>query len=502
MAKNNVTNHYINNNDFLNALIQYKKDVEQAKQDDLPKPKIPEYIGMCFMKIAENLAKRPNFFAYCVDDKTEAFTKRGWLSYDKIEDDDEILCVDTETLENVWSRIKGMYVNREYSGTCIKIDGQIDALVTSGHNWLTKRGIVSVDDLELSDYVHMLGSCIVQDIDAEYSDNHIKFLGWLVSNFLKREKVDGGEIYTFPFVKAKGNDRKGLFDLILYYSPKTTFLSKAFSKYGDFRFFVSDELLEEFSSLYTETYGYRTITFDFINKLSTRQLLLLKESLLTPDGYIGKYNNKCMLSVDAYTYIATLLGNISEYGVDSSGFYGKINLDKKGLPICTTQDLDFDEQFYYGTVWCPTTEYGTFVCRRNGTIYVTGNSFKEEMQSDAIENCCNYFENFDPNKSSNPFSYFTQIAWYAFLRRIAKEKDQMYIKYKVTENFGVLDEAEILELSNGESQQLELYDNMYDFIKQYEDNKIKKKESKKKGLEVFFNDDDPEIFEGDSSDDE
>jgi hypothetical protein len=59
--------------------------------------------------------------------------------------------------------------------------------------------------------------------------------------------------------------------------------------------------------------------------------------------------------------------------------------------------------------------------------------YKEEMISDAIENCVMYAHNFNPEKSVNPFSYFTQIIYYAFLRRIEKEKKQSYIKLKLME---------------------------------------------------------------------
>ena len=55
-------------------------------------------------------------------------------------------------------------------------------------------------------------------------------------------------------------------------------------------------------------------------------------------------------------------------------------------------------------------------------------SFRDELVSDAIENCFLYFDNFNPDISSNPFAYFTQIIYYAFLRRIAEEKKQTYIK--------------------------------------------------------------------------
>ena len=57
--------------------------------------------------------------------------------------------------------------------------------------------------------------------------------------------------------------------------------------------------------------------------------------------------------------------------------------------------------------------------------------FREDMVGDGIENCILYAHNFDPTKSKNPFSYFTQIIYYAFLRRIEKEKKQVFIKYKM-----------------------------------------------------------------------
>ena len=62
--------------------------------------------------------------------------------------------------------------------------------------------------------------------------------------------------------------------------------------------------------------------------------------------------------------------------------------------------------------------------------------FRDDMISDGIENCIQYIHNFDPNKSSNPFAYFTQIIHYAFLRRIQKEKKQLEIKTKIIEKTG------------------------------------------------------------------
>jgi len=62
--------------------------------------------------------------------------------------------------------------------------------------------------------------------------------------------------------------------------------------------------------------------------------------------------------------------------------------------------------------------------------------YKDDMICDGIENCIQYIDNFDPEKSKNPFAYFTQIVYFAFLRRIHKEKRQLDIKDKIIEKSG------------------------------------------------------------------
>ena len=62
--------------------------------------------------------------------------------------------------------------------------------------------------------------------------------------------------------------------------------------------------------------------------------------------------------------------------------------------------------------------------------------FREDMVCDRIENCLQYVDNFDPEKSKNPFAYFTQIIYYAFLRKIQKEKKQLEIRTKLIERSG------------------------------------------------------------------
>ena len=78
-------------------------------------------------------------------------------------------------------------------------------------------------------------------------------------------------------------------------------------------------------------------------------------------------------------------------------------------------------------------------------------TYKEDMISDGIENCLTYVANFDPEKSNNPFAYFTQIIYYAFIRRIQKEKKQTTLKQKLILKSG-LDEIVRQEGDNEEYQ--------------------------------------------------
>ena len=120
-------------------------------------------------------------------------------------------------------------------------------------------------------------------------------------------------------------------------------------------------------------------------------------------------------------------------------------------------------------------------------------SYRDDMILDGIENCIQCMDSFDPNKSSNPFSYFTQVIYFAFLRRIAKEKKQSYIKGRLIQEMPF------------DSFELQGHDEDTDFVNAYtafvqahqnfDDSFIKKKEKKKpqppeNSLENFMENDD------------
>tara|TARA_Y100001937_G_scaffold126685_1_gene196600 strand:+ start:803 stop:1315 length:513 start_codon:yes stop_codon:yes gene_type:complete len=105
-------------------------------------------------------------------------------------------------------------------------------------------------------------------------------------------------------------------------------------------------------------------------------------------------------------------------------------------------------------------------------------TYRDDMISDGIENCLQYLDNFNPDKSNNPFAYFTQIIYYAFVRRIQKEKKQTVIKQKMIADSNYDD----MTLQPGDDR--EFKNQFTEFLKanlpKEEDSKLAPKKKKKK----------------------
>ena len=123
-------------------------------------------------------------------------------------------------------------------------------------------------------------------------------------------------------------------------------------------------------------------------------------------------------------------------------------------------------------------------------------TYKDDMISDGIENCLQYASNFNPEKSSNPFAYFTQIIYYAFIRRIQKEKKQTHVKNKIISGSNY--ESYVTMPGDSTSYQV-LNSFAVENLPQEDVYKPKKVDNiankDKKGLENFMEDEDNEVKE-------
>lgn len=118
-------------------------------------------------------------------------------------------------------------------------------------------------------------------------------------------------------------------------------------------------------------------------------------------------------------------------------------------------------------------------------------SYREEMVSDGIENCILYFKDYDPSIGQNPFAYFTQVIYYAFLRRIGKEEKNRYAMYKHFQE-NIINQTDTNLLRDSDDNHLlptQMYDNINDFMSRFEKKeeakKLKRKQAKE-GLNQFY----------------
>lgn len=123
-------------------------------------------------------------------------------------------------------------------------------------------------------------------------------------------------------------------------------------------------------------------------------------------------------------------------------------------------------------------------------------SYKDEMISDGIENSILYFHDYDPKIGQNPFAYFTQVIYFAFLRRIKKEEKNRYIIYKNFQHtiiHGASDGMDNISYDDDENSLITplIYDNINDFMNRFEEKeetlKLKRKKVKR-GLQKFYGD--------------
>jgi len=176
----------------------------------------------------------------------------------------------------------------------------------------------------------------------------------------------------------------------------------------------------------------------------------------------------------------------SVHYVDNQKFYAEIVSYREKLKEAREAGLE-DPRIpnYIGEcIWKIANKLSTKPCFMNY-------SYREEMVSDGIENCILYFKDYDPAIGQNPFAYFTQVIYYAFLRRINKEEKNRYAMYKHFQE-NIINQHDMNLLRDNDDNHLlptQMYDNINDFMDRFEKKeeakKIKRKQAKE-GLQQFY----------------
>jgi hypothetical protein len=416
--------------------------------------KMTNKLAMMFMKLVERYGHRGNWRGYCVDTATEALTKRGWLNIDDICEDDTILSYSDGSL--TWSSIKSIY-RGQYDGLMhyLTVRG-MDALITPNHKLVTERGLVKAEHLIESDRVILMGDA-VEDGSGSYEDSLVELAGWVVTEGCYESNENG--IKRITIYQKSGSKADRIRNCLIKLGYK---FSESTPKTKNITFAVS----REDSRVIAKLLPNKNLTMDFILSLTNSQRELLINTMIDGDGWRvnghRRYVQKSKDGIDMLQVLCTLAGiKTNHHLVVDHPSYGKtstfyqMNLFSERGNTTRVECIDFHggkrngrnargpgsgrgkehhpnepTTQYNGRVWCPETEYGCFVARRNGKVYLTGNTYIDEMKSQALLQLSQIGLQFDESRSEtpNPFAYYTAAITNSFTRVLNIEKRNQNIR--------------------------------------------------------------------------
>lgn len=426
--------------------------------------RISDRLATMFMLMVDRYSRSGSFRGYCVDEETQALTQRGWLGIDEISENDIILSYDNGKLK--WSKIKSIY-RGDYDGKMFKLTvAGMDALVTPGHKFVTANGLKEVEYLTEKDRLILTGDP-VDDGDGRYSDEFVELVGWVVT---EGNYYNGSPHYTRITIYQNEGDKA---DRIRSCLRK---LGLRFSENHKIQYTgqtqVAFVLTKKICLELLEVAPNRVPSMQFLLSLTQDQRQLLIDTMVDGDGnrtkpydscpaYKGGYMRYCQKDIkhlNAFLVLCALAGYRATWRERDFVSYGTptqchtVNLYSKAYNrhrYAMVENVEFHggkrngrshpgrgkayhpnepTVDYKGKVWCPETEYGSFMARKNGTMYLVGNSYIDEMRSHALVQLSQVGLQFDESRSENPFSFYTQIIKNAFRRILNLEKRNQDIR--------------------------------------------------------------------------
>lgn len=353
---------------------------------------------------------------YCVDEKTEILTKRGWLKHYQLTTEDIALTLNHKTGMSEWAPVEK--VNRFYKENeeMVLLDRYFhSSLTTKNHKWpilkrIRRSGVYSKirtwttsDKLDTTNYI--IGGAICASLPKEkiYSDDFVKLVAWFYTEGQIINKKEGrnpciiisqDRVANPDFVNQIYNILTNLYgkEVIGNLStgnrwgqitqPKWKQKKRSNRNENEFRLnsVISKDLLLVAPNKY--------VTTDFISKLTKEQLQLFISTSNKGDGNFSKRDKFpitiCQKKYDALIglELAAILFGYRTHITQSTNLsfdrdgnsYHMYRLHISEYPNIGPDAIKPKYITYTGTVWCPTTKNATWLARRNGTVYYTGNS--------------------------------------------------------------------------------------------------------------------------------
>lgn len=371
----------------------------------------------------------PGVVAACMDEETECLSKRGWLRHSELTDDDEIYTFDAKTERGVWC--KPQKINRyQYRGEILVGENvHLSTVMTPNHRWcvgslndgvsrefaakkrdrvhpnrkrrrpynlkpIDKFRFVSAASLKRHQYI-LSGAALGEEKQPLYSDAEVRVFGWIFTegSYSQRTRWVSPE-YTVEIAQSSISSveecaliRVALGEAGIRWSESSD------KRTGVMRFRISGIKARELQKLFPE----KIPTLEFLHSLNAHQAKILVDTMLLGDGsesfhrhgtphHARVYNTTNFRLAELFQFVATLAGyptsqvkpyyhgEVNHKKPEYSDYGYRVTVKKTPRYKMRTFVPTIERQNFSGTVWCPTTDTGTWFARRSGKVFITGNS--------------------------------------------------------------------------------------------------------------------------------
>lgn len=342
---------------------------------------------------------------YCVDSETEAMTADGWKPYTEIEVGTVILTLNTTSGMSEWTPVESVFSDL-VDTEMVRMEGTgHSSLTTPDHRWWTRwrNGRSGQYEMQWRTSDTLVADAAIPramphsgfPAVPKYDDALVELVGWFWT-----EGTDNGTgivIYQSEVVNPDNVSSIRAALTTLYGSParvRDGGLWYETSPQDVVHFHLSKEAASPIRDLAPD----RVVSAEFLRSLTLSQLRMFVEISIAADGTVAKADGQVSLSqaseerIRAFEMACALLGrptvtsqvgdNLWRIGlVSRSSFVSPVRLGNMGNGFLVGREQ------YRGVVWCPTTPNGTFLARRNGTVYWTGNSMECVAESKQCMEC-------------------------------------------------------------------------------------------------------------------
>jgi superfamily II DNA or RNA helicase len=348
---------------------------------------------------------------FCADEETEIFSKRGWLKYEQVSDNDVVLTLNHKTGQSEWNSVRSVNVFQVENQQMLHMKHRDhSSLTTLNHRWPVERAAyvngkpnfsnrarawATSESFQYYDRFAIAAERADNPVNSLHSDDIVELVAWLYTEGHVRKNRDGSlstAVYITQNTGTEGEQRiaAALTEVFGNQSskfPRTGQKVDAVPRWrikydGDTSVFALNTIAGKCLLQFAPD---KVPSIDFLTSLTSHQLeLFISTSMLADNNGKQWFSQKNPDSAEAFQYACLLAGHGIAIAQEP-----KVSYDRKGEPYHMTRVTIRSRKYCYpansrkeiikytGNVWCPVTENGTWLARRRGSVYFTGNSIMQ-----------------------------------------------------------------------------------------------------------------------------